>query len=268
MKTIIRELTPPILLKILTGNKRKNIWYGNYKNWEEAEKESNGYDSDLIVKKVKDALLSVKRGEAAFERDSVLFQEMEYSWPLLSALSLIALDNRGILEIVDFGGSLGSLYFQYQSLLKKFSHIKWNVVEQEKFVKIGKEYFETEELKFYYTIKEAKDESSGNVVLLSSVLPYIKDPYSILAKIIELNFDYLIIDRTPFIKGPNDRLTIQKVPPEIYSASYPCWFFSEESFLNFFKERFDMIFEFENMLDIANIECDYKGFFFKKRDEF
>lgn len=33
-----------------------------------------------------EATLKVKRGEAVFERDSVLFDEIQYSWPVTAAL--------------------------------------------------------------------------------------------------------------------------------------------------------------------------------------
>ena len=46
---------------------------GNYSSWAEARANSTGYDSEVILNKTKDALLKVKRGEAAYERDSVTF---------------------------------------------------------------------------------------------------------------------------------------------------------------------------------------------------
>jgi len=48
---------------------------------EEAMELSTGYDSERILGKVRDSLLKVKRGEAVYERDSVLFDKVQYSWP-------------------------------------------------------------------------------------------------------------------------------------------------------------------------------------------
>ena len=62
------------------------------------------------------ALIKVKNGDAVFERDSVIFDKIHYSFPLLSALSLTALNHNSTLNVLDFGGSLGSAYFQNKNL--------------------------------------------------------------------------------------------------------------------------------------------------------
>jgi hypothetical protein len=83
----LKEIIPPILLKAY------NNFYsftGSFSSWEEAVKKSTGFDSPSIVEKVKKSLLKVKNGEAVYERDSVLFDKIEYSWPLLASLMWIS----------------------------------------------------------------------------------------------------------------------------------------------------------------------------------
>ena len=111
---------------------------GNFSSWNEAAAMATGYQAAPILDKVKTAVLKVKRGEAVYERDSVLFNEVEYSWPLLATLNWIAAQNNGGLKVVDFGGSLGSSYFQNRKFLEPLD-IKWNVIEQENFVKAGRD---------------------------------------------------------------------------------------------------------------------------------
>ena len=77
------------------------------------------------------------------------------------------------------------------------------------------------------------------------------------------NFESIIIDRTGFLKGDKDRLTVEKVPPEVYDASYPCWFFSEENFIHQFSNSFELLVEFP-AIDKCNIQAEYKGFLFQK----
>jgi hypothetical protein len=67
-----------------------------------------------------------------------------------------------------------------------------------------------------------------------------------------MDISYLIIDRTPFIEDEVDRLTIQKVHPRIYSASYPAWFFSRQKFMNFVRSRFEIVEEADRGL-VLNI---------------
>ena len=45
----------------------------------------------------------MKNGEAVYERDSVLFDEIQYSWGLLAGLQKAALENDGKLCVLDFG---------------------------------------------------------------------------------------------------------------------------------------------------------------------
>jgi len=59
---------------------------GNYSTWEEAVAASTGYDAKQILEKTKNALLKVKKGEAVYERDSILFNCIHYAYPLLAGL--------------------------------------------------------------------------------------------------------------------------------------------------------------------------------------
>jgi putative methyltransferase (TIGR04325 family) len=61
---------------------------------------------------VLEAPLKVRCGEAVFGRNSVLFDEIQYSWPVTAALMWAAARNNRNPHIIDFGGSLGNSYFQ------------------------------------------------------------------------------------------------------------------------------------------------------------
>ena len=224
-------------------------------------KKSKGYDSEEILKKVTASASLVKNGLAVYERDSMLFDHIEYSFPLLSGLLWIAGRNKGRLNVMDFGGSLGSSYFQNKLFLDTLPDVNWCIVEQKEVVKTGIEMFEDKRLHFYYSIDECLKSNDIHVVLLSSVLQYLEEPYKILDNILSHNPGYLIIDRTPFVKG-SDRITVQIVNPGIYKGSYPCWFFNEQKFISFLTTKYEMVVEF-NALDRANILSEFKGFIFR-----
>ena len=265
LKQIIKKITPPIFLDIFRRRIPKYGFFGNFLTWKDAVNASTGYNSDEIIKKVKDSLLKVKSGEAVYERDSVLFDKIHYSWPLLAGLLWIASQKGNRLNLIDFGGSLGSSYFQNRKFLLHLKELRWNIAEQEKMVKCGKKYFETDYLKFYFNLDDCIEEQNPDLILLSGVIQYIEKPYDLLKKIINYGLEFIIIDRTAFIKGDEDRLTVQKVSPKIYKASYPAWFFSETKFLKYFEKRYELIEEF-NAFDKANIPSRYKGFIFRRED--
>jgi putative methyltransferase (TIGR04325 family) len=232
-------------------------WHGDFSSWKEAS-------NPQILERVCDSLRKVRRGEAAFERDSVAFSTVEYSFPLLAALLWIA-SREGRLHVLDFGGSLGSSYYQHRRVLTSVKQVSWSVVEQENVVVAGRAEFEDDILRFFTSIDECKRAVSSDVLLLSSVVQYLEAPHAFIDGILRLDFPYVLTDRTPFIDHGRDRLTRQVVYPHIYEASYPCWFLDEGRFLSHFADRYETVFEFD-ALDRANILSRFKGFLFVRKD--
>jgi len=276
IKASIKNCIPPILCRyyekyIKNKNAHQYGFFGNYSSWDEACKDSTGYDSDIILEKTKNALLKVQRGEAVFERDSVLFNETHYSWPLLVGLLKVACENSNRLSVLDFGGSLGSSYFQNREMLSGLDDLKWSIVEQHHYVACGKKYFQNDELVFYDELNACVSHELPDVLLASSVLQYLEKPYVVLSQIIDSEIKWIIIDRTPFLlNDEKDLLTVQKAPPSIYDASYPAWFFNRKSFLQMFDGKYDLIAEFDALAGEILIHNNYevaidKGFIFKYR---
>jgi len=260
------------ILSLLNYKKHKFGWFGNFKSWEDALKVCTGYNHELIFEKVKNSLLKVKNGEAVYERDSVLFNKIEYSFPVLSSLLWIATLNNNSLNIIDYGGSLGSTYFQNRNFIHQLESLQWNIVEQPQFVDLGRKEFESDNLKFFYSIDDCIQSynKKPDVILMSSVIQYLKNPYEVVRQMINDKYTFLLFDRTSFLNENNDRLTVQHVPPSIYEASYPCWFLNEKKFKALFEGKYKLLFEFEssvpgeNMLMIdGRYDGKDKGFLFQ-----
>lgn len=260
IKRFLKEITPPLILKSLKTNSKFG-WSGDFSNWNEAKEKSRGYDSDIIFNKVFEATKRVISGEAKYERDSVLFNDENLNYHLLSSIAF-AQGKIPELSIIDFGGALGSLYFQHKKLIS--NHIIWTVVEQKKFVALGKK-LKTDNLNFKESVSEVNTDPKSTLLLLSSVIQYFENPYLLLEELLANKFQFIFIDRTGFNEDlSKDRLTIQNVPPEIYEASYPCWFLSEEKLLKVFEKDYRQIFTFDSF-DKANIPSQYKGFLFERK---
>ncbi len=230
---------------------------------------SENYNSDKILEKVKAGALKVKNGEVPYERDGMIFSKIDYSWPLLAHLLWISSKNDNRLNLIDFGGSLGTTYFQNINFLKNLKGLKWNIVEQKKFVDCGKKLFEDQNLKFFYNLEDSLEQNQPQAILISSSLQYLESPYDFLDKITNLNFEYIIFDRIPFLKTGEDRLTIQKVAPKIYDASYPCWLFNRGKFKKILEKKYELIAEFEahagTKIWLKDTTASYKGFSFKRK---
>lgn len=270
LRQLANDWLPPAIsngIRNITNNQPKQqnnsvVWDGDYATWEEALAASGGYDSENILQKVKDSTLKIKNGEAVYERDSFVFEKIHYFWPILTGLMWTAARHRGRLDVLDFGGSLGSSYFQNRKFSSGLSEVHWSIVEQPHFVACGREFIQDDCLRFYLTIEECLIERVPNVVLLSGVLPYLSDWQSLLQSILDKRISTIIVDRTPFVLEGKERITVQTVPEEIYSATYPCRFFDESKFIQVFEENdYQMVEDFV-ALDKANIPSIYKGFIF------
>jgi len=232
LKWTARNWLPPVAWRLLGRLAGKSVrWAGDYPDWTSASSASEGYASDAILERVARAARRVRSGEAAFERDSVAFARVVHSYPVLAAMLRTACRFGGTLSVLDFGGSLGSSYFQCRRFFPPALPVSWGVVEQPHFAKLGREEFESDQLKFFSSIESCKAKLRPNIVLCSSTLQYVERPVELLAALGSVGADCIAIDRTPMWARGEDRLVVQRVPRSIYQASYPCWIFSEERLL-------------------------------------
>lgn len=265
VRSILKRYIHPPLLRLyrrIAGGVR---FSGNYATWEEAARHATGYGSPEIIKRVTEAALKVKKGEALYERDSVLFTRPQYSWPVIAGLLWIAAQKRSRLNLVDFGGSLGSSYFQARRFLSPLEACRWSVVEQKHFVETGQRYFEDHHLLFYDDLDVCIAAEHPDAILLSSVLQYLPDPGAFIDTLVNKGLEFILVDRTPFFLAEKDRLTIQKVPSWIYPASYPAWIMNLDRFQDRFAGSYELIADFESP-DTANIPAEFKGLIYRRKD--
>jgi putative methyltransferase (TIGR04325 family) len=269
LKEGLRLITPPLIQSVYRRivSKRGIYFTGNYQNWTSARADCVGYEDDAVIQKVYTAALKVKKGEAVYERDSVIFDEIQFSWPVISALLYTASHHANKLSVLDYGGALGSSYFQSRSFLSGINSLRWSIVEQPKFVELGKKDFEDETLRFYLSIEECMANETPQVVLLSSVLQYLPDPHALLDQIVSLGCSTIVLDMTAMLpEGYSDRLTIQHIPKEIYLASYPAWFFSS-AILDKLSKKYDPLASWDvyESWDLGDVKAQDRGYTFVRR---
>jgi putative methyltransferase (TIGR04325 family) len=241
-------------------------WFGNYASWEAARAETTGYDADIIPQRALESALKIKRGAGGYERDSVVFADQAYVWPTLSALLMCSAACGGRLRLVDFGGAFGSTYTQYRRLWPLLNGpVEWTVVEQTSYIIMGRQHIGNDILTFEETVGAALNKRAADVLLLSSVIQYFEHPYGLLEDLMAFPFQFIIIDRTGFAAAGVDRLTVQRVHPSIYPASYPCWFLSKPKMLALIQKSYDLVFEFPAIDRARMIPSEYCGFLFKRR---
>jgi len=228
-KRLANDLLPPCLLRQIQRFRGRHYGFsGSYSSWEEASRQCRGYDAEAIFAKVGEAALAVRDGHCAYERDSVQFTEPDCHWPILASLMAVAAWSGQQLRVLDFGGSLGSLYLQHQAWLQRLPDCRWGIVEQPHFVTFGQRELATDTLSFHASIEACVAAVQPNVILLASVLQYLPDPYAMLDELLSLKIPYIVHDRTTCAVDGQERCTVQRVHPSIYPASYPAWLFAED----------------------------------------
>ena len=253
-----RQFLPRRLRRWLRRLVRAPIYRGDFETWAEAQRASRGYADPAILEKAVAAAGAVRDGQAAWERDTVLFHEPAANAPLLRSLRRAAEAAGGKLDVADFGGALGSTWWQHRAWLEDLKEVRWSVIEQPEFVVAGRREFTVGPLKFHATLDECSATGLPGVLLLSSVLPYLENPRTLLADIRARPFRHVIIDRTGFIARGRDRLTVQHVPAAIYEASYPCWFFDRASLLAEFASGWRVVEEWSTD-DDTDIDAQHGG---------
>lgn len=272
LKSKLKLLLPSFLNILYRSNrlsvKKQGGFYGKYHTWEAAQKKAQGYDAAHILDQVAAVTLEVAKDPDRFERDGVILSQKDYSYPTLAYLAKLGMPDVKSRSVLDLGGSLGSVYFQFKKFFPTIDNITWSIVEQAHFVKKGKALSLSDELHFYDSIEEAIQYQSPNVMLLSSVLQYFSSPYQWLEKIVGTKIPYLIIDRLPTFHRSDDEITLQYVPKEIYSASYPAWIFSKTKLLEKLLMHYSLVHEFraldgQTYLGLEQVE--FRGFIFERK---
>lgn len=240
-------------------------WFtGNYASWAEARAASQGYDAGAILGRVRRASNEVRAGRATFERDGVAFRERQPHSRLVAALHAAAAELGGRLNVVDFGGALGSTWWHHRDDLADLPGVRWRVVEQPHYVALGRREFRDEVLSFHESIAEAIADGGPNVILLSCVLPYLEEPLPLLHEIVEVGFAHVIIDRNPFVRSGPGRLVVQHVPPALGGGSYPSWLFERNSLLAPLKGAYSIVDEWSSF-DEVDKSVEYRGLYLARQ---
>lgn len=239
---------PPVIVRYLDAHvlQRAITYQAPYSSWQAAMAASSGYGEASILAAAAAAARDVIAGDADYDRDGVAFRGRRIESGVVACLLAAARNPRDRLCVLDFGGGLGSTYRQCLPMLGN-AVICWNIVEQPQFVDLGQTEFQTEHLRFFGTIAGAVQDERPDIVLASSVLPYVEDPYRLLTELMDVGSPRIVIDRTPTVGSSQDILAVQKIPKTLYghSAAYPAWCLSRERMISHISDRYRLVAEFD-----------------------
>lgn len=245
-KSVRRFLKGALPLFVYEGIKARKspikYEYG-FKNWADAKAASIGYSEDSILQKVSDQTVLMVESNSGWVRDGFYFEEVQVNFEILSFLSLQSTRMQP-LRVVDFGGGLGTTFFQNRNILNKFDiKVCWNIIEQPNFVAEGKLILDSiPNLHFFESLSEASITSS-DLVIFSSVLEYIEDSYHFLEEIMRLESkpSGILIDRSPIDLVDSGKYVVQNVDHSIHQARLPLRILGQDKIVEILSSDYELL---------------------------
>lgn len=271
LKGALRAITPPIVWgaarslgsRLRPGEHR--TFRGPHASWDDAVRQSDGWSSDVVTQKALTAALAVRDGRAAWEQDGVVEEHVSHSSAILSLLVLASGDRKDRLDIVDFGGSFGTHYFQNRRFLDASgTPYTWHVVDLPNVVALGREHLATPALQFHADLREATSSHPPQAVLFSGSFQYLADPWPVVDQIQETGARHMALDRVLVSPNPRDEVFVQHPDPNrYYPATYPVRCFGVDALVERFSQRgWRLVERFSNDRHRA---FDHSGFLFTRR---
>ena len=229
----LKSCVPPAFISLFRHVKPYPYGFsGDYATFEAAAAQcGDGYSSEEVVRK------SLERAKT-LQREAPIADSVEpHTLRLLGVLHAL-LKPQTQLRVLDFGGGLGTHYFRLRHLLPKGLNVRWTVCETKVMADAGSKNFSNEELRFVDSL-EALNGETFDCVIASGSLQYVSEPERVLQQLSKYS-STVVIDRVPLQQSGKSRVTIQKIPPSIFKASYPAWFFDEEMWVRTLKKFADI----------------------------
>lgn len=241
IKSIIKFIVSEDIIFLFRKLMKKEITFEliDKKNTERIFNDIVGYQREDIFRKVKSATSVVLDSGALWERDGTLFFSEEIDWHIMTAIGLAAnsrsQNNKTPIQIVDFGGSLGSSYLKNKALLETYD-FEWNIVEQDFVVSLAADMNFEGPLSFHPVSKLSAIQQI-DLLIFSASLQYLSAPYELLDQLLENRPPFVLLDKTIFNDSKSDMLYLQRVPSNINRAVYPCWSFAKTNMTSFFEKK-------------------------------
>jgi putative methyltransferase (TIGR04325 family) len=146
--------------------------------------------------------------------------------------------------------------------------MRWDIVEQPNYVHRAATLPLPPGIAFFDTIEAAVEDCAPNVVVASGVLQYVAEPLQVLERLVAIGPGTLIVDRMPCIEEERDAISVQRVAPAIYPASFPTWLFASERIPGVVNHAYRELARFDSgdRLIFEGRTIEHRGWIFERRD--
>lgn len=268
IKKILKNTFLKKLIKYISRKFQYNSFKGNFKNFNQINRNLTEYNSNKIIKKVLIAYKISSKKSYLIDRDGEVVNKKNQNFQLLDAISK-TLKKPKINCVIDYGGSLANFYRNNSNYLKKLN-IVWIVIDNEKICYIGKKQIKNNNIYFFTNLKIANQflmrrNLKIDFFLFGSSIQYLKNFEKILCNIKLQGIKKIFIDRQPVLKSKRTKYVIQKTPFWNGNFSYAVKLYNYQHLINLFKKYdFYLVKKFEAFGDQFK-DGEYKSFIFEKK---
>lgn len=181
-----------------------SIRFEEFETFEEAEARASGYNNEFVLEGLP------RHKHSACLKNEEPKAEISYLSSMAALLSAASFYEKRKFNVVDVGGSIGEHYGLFSKLYRGPANFHWHVVETEVKAKYGNEFIIDKNLSFHEKI-ESIDIGQVNILHLSGVLGYMKDPIEFIESNEVKTSDFIILNRTSIIPGNSIRAFSQFV---------------------------------------------------------
>ena len=233
-RKVVQAALPPFVLNALLRLRRLRYgFHGDYASYEDALRHCHtpsAFSSEQII----DTALRRARAGLDAPGSHITTREQQLLAATLTPLLACALKRES--RVLDFGGGLGADFRRIRFMLPPDWCLAWDILETAPMAEAGRLHVRETGLRFFSEWEDAQ--GPYDLVLASSSVQYTPDPVRTFERMTTLASRYVIVSRFPLIPGSRDRLTVQRVSPSYYDASYPAWFLGERKWLPLIEESF------------------------------
>jgi len=200
-----------------------NIWEGIYKDFSECPKCGEGFSTERWVAQETERINKLK----AAIKESPL-SAVGYRTSLLPLLIALMAENskENKVNVLDFGGGLGSTYLLVNSGCIKQGDMSFCIVESEEICRRGREVFKDDD-KICFSNCLPKDVRSFDIIHLGSSIQYIEDWRGLMKEFAIYKPGYILLADVPAGKIPT-YASVQNY----YGSKIPYWFFNTNDIID------------------------------------
>jgi putative methyltransferase (TIGR04325 family) len=214
----------------------KPIWQGVYKSFKDAPSSGPGFNGERWIQ---NALEKINAARQDAQKKGTVLSVTQYRESLLPLVAAIVMNAFEGLKILDFGGGVGSSYYQVLHGLPRTGNFEFHVVEIDALCKVGKEYFTNEPHIFFHSSPPREEGLSFDVVHMGSSLHYCEQWEELLSSLCRYKPRYFLFTDLPAGDIPTFA-TVQSY----YTSKIPVWFFNIDEVIGAMRnQKYHLVFK-------------------------